>query len=95
MQREHVLYIALVVLLLAFVWAWRVARDRRRRARLKKAMRGVSASQSTSALRTRNGSPRSDMRWGESKGEVMDQLAKPSTRPGHRAPASRTRGKAE
>ena len=93
MQQEHGLYVALAVLLLALVWAWRVARVRRRRARLERAMRGVSASRSTSSLRTRNGSLRSDMRWGESKSEVMEQLAKPSTQPGKRGPASRARRK--
>ena len=93
MQQEHALYVALAVLLLAFVWAWRAARDRRRRARLKKAMRGVSASESMSSLRTRNGSLRSDMRSGESTSEVMEQLAKPATRPRGGA-TSRTRRKA-
>lgn len=91
MQQQHVLYIALAVLIVAFVWAWRAARARRRRARLKKAMRGVSASQATSSLRTRNGSLRSDMRWAESKSEVMEQLGKPVTGGDKRGPASRTR----
>lgn len=94
MQREHVLYVALAVLLAALVWAWRAARDRRRRARLKRAMRGVSASHASSSLRTRNGSLRSDMRWAESKSEVMEQLGKPATRPGRRAGATRSRRKA-
>ncbi|MFO1414175.1 MAG: hypothetical protein U1F10_09790 [Burkholderiales bacterium] len=80
MQREHWLYIALAVLVLAFVWAWRVARERRRRARLKRKMSGVSASRVSSA-RTRGGSLRSDMRWAESKSEVMEQLAKTATNP--------------
>lgn len=94
MQREHMLYVALAVLLAALAWAWRATRERRRRARLKRAMRGVSASHASSSLRTRNGSLRSDMRWGESKSEVMDQLAKPATKPGRRASTARSRRKA-
>ncbi len=94
MLQEHGLYIALAVLLVAFAWAWRAARGRRRRARLKKAMRGVSASRDASSLRTRNGSLRSDMRWGESKSEVMDQLSQPSITQGKRGRGPRTRRKA-
>jgi hypothetical protein len=80
MQREHWLYIALALLVLAFVAVWRTARERRRRARLKRAMSGVSASRRTGS-RTKGGSLRSDMRWGESKSEVMEQLAKTVTSP--------------
>lgn len=91
MQQEHWLYVALAVLVVAFVLAWRAARARRRRARLKKAMRGVSASHASSTMRTRNGSLRSDMRWAESKGDVMEQMAKPVTGSNRQGPASRSR----
>ena len=93
MQRESWLWLVLAVLVVAFAWAWRAARDRRRRARLKRAMRGVSASRESS-LRTRGGSLRSDMRWAESKSEVMEQLAKPATEPPARGRTTRSRRRA-
>lgn len=91
MQRETLLYVALAALVVAFVWAWRVARERRRRTRLlKRAVRGVSSSRTTS-LPAKETSQRSSMRWAESKSEVLEQLSRPRTQSPDTRPTTRSK----
>jgi hypothetical protein len=80
MPRDYLLYAVLAALAIALLWVRRVVKQgKRRRNRMERAMRTISASSTMMMSTGGKRSARQEMRAGESHIDVGGQLTRPST----------------